>query len=302
METRSGPAVHAGTSGTAVPERWGFWRSGPATGLRNMAVDAALLERAVARSDDGIPLAIWRVYSWSTPTVSFGRNEATARRFTAESVAAAGLDVVRRPTGGRALLHAREITYSVAFPLASDVSWRVAYDAVNCLLRDALHSIGVHAQIAPDHGLPSPEGRVTGDTRPLLPDGPLCFDRPAPGELVVGHAKLAASAVWRERGGFLQHGSILLHDDQALLLQAAATPVPAPSPGACLRDFFPGDADDDADADLDDDALRALVERALEQQLAARAVVTPVHAWTSMQADIARWSKRFSEPGWLWRR
>ncbi len=269
-----------------------------------MAIDAALLERATGRisgttadADDRVPPAVWRCYSWSSPTVSFGRNESTMGRFSTESIAAAGLEAVRRPTGGRALLHAREITYSVALPLATGVPWRVAYDAINRLLRDALRSIGIDAEIVPD-GVPDAEiARDAGApimTGPLRPDGPLCFDRPAPGEIVVGQAKLAAGAVWRERGAFLQHGSILLHDDQRWLLRAACAPLPEPAPGASLHDVLPGESGDDA--------LRDLVERAIERQLLIRADVTPVPAWTSLQADIARWANRLSDSAWLWRR
>ena len=98
-----------------------------------MAVDAALLDLAGETA-----CAVWRCYAWDMPTISFGRNERTRRRFSPERLREAGLHAVRRPTGGRALLHAREVTYSVAMPLDERQSWRVAYAAVNQVLLRAL--------------------------------------------------------------------------------------------------------------------------------------------------------------------
>lgn len=189
-----------------LPSRWYSVRSAPASGVRNMAVDAALLSAARSR-----PHGVLRVYDWVEPTISFGRNEATRSRFDAASVAAAGFQAVRRPTGGRALLHASEVTYSFSLPLADDVPWTRVYVALNDTLLAALLSLGVKATL------------VTSSTAaPVRPDGPLCFDRPAEGEIVVGSAKLVGSAVWRERGAYLQHGSILLHDRQHQLRSALA--------------------------------------------------------------------------------
>lgn len=277
-----------------VPRVWDFWRSGPAEGLRNMAVDAALLRRASsgATPPPGGGCGVWRCYSWSRPTVSFGRNETTLGRFDALSVAAAGMEAVRRPTGGRALLHAREITYSASFPLARPVSWRAAYEAVNRLLQRALGSLGVDAAIVPYRA-----GNAAA------PPGPLCFDRPDAGEIVVGGAKLAGSAVWRERGGYLQHGSILLHDEQPLLTQAAsnlmATPPRAAGLAALLRVQPAVMAADHRD---DDERIRRAVEAAIEATLAAIGTVTAFGEEASLDADIASFEREFAHPSWLWRR
>jgi lipoate-protein ligase A len=299
VETRSVSPGNSASLESVVPGQWELWHSGPATGLRNMAIDAALLRRvsgypaeAEAGPGDAGPArraGVWRCYGWSRPTVSFGRNERTRGRFDAASVAAAGLDAVRRPTGGRALLHARDVTYSAAFPLAAGTSWRVAYDAVNAILRDALAALGVDAAIVP-HG---------GGTRPDS-GGPLCFDRPDAGEIVVGGAKLAGSAVWRERGGYLQHGSILLHDDQSLLVAAACGPVPAPPDAASLAAIVrhapsPG-------RPMDDDELRRAVESAIAARLAANATVTGFTSSASIDADVAHFETRFAARDWLWRR
>lgn len=198
-----------------LPEQWAIW-PGPATdGPTNMATDSALMESAVPG------FGVWRWYSWSRPTVSFGRNERVAGRFSPASVKRAGLDAVRRPTGGRALLHSRELTYSVTFDLPLEYGWRDAYGAVNRILHSVLRSIGIEVTLA-------------GVQPPVRPVGPICFDMPAEGELVIGGRKLVGSAVWRQGTRYLQHGSILLHDDQARLADAAVSALPPAPPAASL--------------------------------------------------------------------
>jgi lipoate-protein ligase A len=233
--------------------------------------------------------------------VSFGRHERTRGRFDAASVAAAGLDAVRRPTGGRALLHSREVTYSATFPLAAGISWRVAYDAVNRILRDALASLGVNAAIVP-YG--NPYGNPCGDVerRRSSPNamGPLCFDRPDAGEIVVDGAKLAGSAVWRERGGYLQHGSILLHDDQSLLVAATCAPVPVAPPAASLAELL--GSTPSRDGPMDDEALRNAVEAAIAARLAANGVVTAFTAGASFDDDVDAAERQFAASDWIWRR
>ena len=149
-----------------------------------MALDHALMRRAARTGESVI-----RVYTWSRPTLSFGRNEPAFRR--------PGLDVVRRPTGGRMILHHRELTYS--FTLPDDERPRAAYDRLNGILVATLGRLGAPVTIATD-----------GVTRTQGP----CFAAPSPGELVYEGRKIAGSAQWREKGAFLQHGSILVDNDQ----------------------------------------------------------------------------------------
>jgi lipoate-protein ligase A len=166
-----------------------------------MAIDLALLDAAATRGQ-----AVLRTYGWTRPTVSFGRNEPVRGVWDIAAIEAAGFEVVRRPTGGRALLHHHEVTYSVTMPWPADRAWREAYDAVNQRLLQALLTLGVPARLQ------------AGDAAPTIaPDGPICFAAPSAGEIVVDAGKVAGSAVWRTSGGYLQHGSILLHDDQSQL-------------------------------------------------------------------------------------
>ncbi|MEO7520183.1 MAG: hypothetical protein ABIW79_00065 [Gemmatimonas sp.] len=283
---------------SVVPERWEFWRDRAGLGDRNMATDAALLRRAARRGAGGP--GVWRCYSWAHPTLSFGRNEATRGRFDDRSVARAGLRAVRRPTGGRALLHSREVTYSVAMPLAVDVVWRVAYDEINRLLLAALRSLGLPVDVV--NTLPVEADRAGHPA--IRPDGPLCFAAPALGEITAGGVKLVASSVWRERGAYLQHGSILLHDDQGLIVGAASNPVPVPPSAAALSSLVAdGNRPDIAHGSPEsDEAIRRTLVDAMERELAAKYIVTPFTAEASMNADITAFEEQFAGRDWLWRR
>ena len=108
-----------------------------------MALDHALMRRAAATGD-----AVLRVYSWSRPCLSLGRHQRARGIYDPDAIRSAGMDVVRRPTGGGAVLHHREVTYSVTTPLAVAGSTsayhrvRHVYEAVNGLLLEALLTLG----------------------------------------------------------------------------------------------------------------------------------------------------------------
>lgn len=172
----------------------------PRPAADNMARDTALIDRARETGE-----TVLSVYSWETPTLSLGRNQLAAGRYDREKIAAAGLEVVRRPTGGRALIHHHEVTYSVTGPIADGVSLHASYERINEILIEALKQMGVDAA-------PSSSGSPT----PAPGELP-CFSSPAEGELIADGAKLVGSAQYRERGAFLQHGSILVRDDQRLI-------------------------------------------------------------------------------------
>jgi len=182
--------------------RWRLLDSGAADGATNMATDVALMERAAATGE-----AVLRIYAWSAPTVSFGLNERA--RLTPADLARLGYAAVRRPTGGRALLHHREVTYSVTAPVGS-ASLAESYGAINTILLNALALLGVRA---------APASRTK---RASAPSGAACFDEPNAGELVVDGRKLIGSAQRRDAHALLQHGSILLEDDQGALGASSA--------------------------------------------------------------------------------
>src|SRR5436305_9992331 len=148
--------------------RWRLLFIPPRTGPENMARDIALQARA-ARTDE----TVFSIYGWSRRTLSFGRNQPAREFYDREKIQAADIDVVRRPTGGRAILHHREVTYSVTAPLAQWPSLRETYNRINAILQRGLSTLGVSAHAA------VPAGRAPGPS--LLP----CFESPTQGELIA---------------------------------------------------------------------------------------------------------------------
>jgi lipoate-protein ligase A len=182
-----------------------------------MAIDEALLRRSQRCGQ-----TLLRVYGWAEPTVSLGRNQPARGCYDLGRARARGVGFVRRPTGGRAILHHREITYSVAAPISVLGSLRESYRAINRLLLGALRSLGVEA------------GEAESSSRAPAPSLAPCFDLPVAGELVVEGRKLVGSAQVRDGDFLLQHGSILVDDDQYLLAELLASGDVAP-PAATLR-------------------------------------------------------------------
>src|SRR3982750_2511955 len=91
--------------------RWRLLYTPGLSGVGNMALDGALLDRARECGE-----TVLRVYGWRSPPRSFGRNQRARGLYDGDAAAARGIEVVRRPTGGRAVLHHREVTYSVTSP------------------------------------------------------------------------------------------------------------------------------------------------------------------------------------------
>jgi lipoate-protein ligase A len=172
----------------------------PRPGAENMARDAGLMDRARETGE-----AVFSVYSWERPTLSLGRNQTASGRYDLEQIRERSIDVVRRPTGGRALLHWHEVTYSVTAPIADADSLRNSYERINRILLDGLSRLGV--------GVSESRGGAPTPSPGELP----CFSAPAEGELMVNGAKLVGSAQYREAGALLQHGSILIEDDQPMI-------------------------------------------------------------------------------------
>jgi lipoate-protein ligase A len=174
---------------------------------------------------------VLRVYGWSSPTLSLGRNQTARGGYDLERLAKAGIDVVRRPTGGRAILHDREVTYAVAGPADAAGDLRESYDRINRLLIAALTCLGVTSPVAAGDAAPAP--RVVQRAQPGLTP---CFDYPSTGEITVGGRKLVGSAQWRCEGALLQHGSILVEDDQMQISSLLVDGGPAIPKPATLRE------------------------------------------------------------------
>jgi lipoate-protein ligase A len=170
------------------------------TGAENMARDRAFLDELVA----GERPATLRFYSWKPACISLGLGQKPGI-LDPDAVRAAGLDVVQRPTGGQALLHDDELTYSVvasqADPLVGGTLMQT-YHAITMAFLRGLADLGFDAEGADCE--PRPAAGLT----------PVCFASASAEEILVGGRKLLASAQWRSRGTFLQHGSLLLSDRQ----------------------------------------------------------------------------------------
>lgn len=260
-------------------ETWRSILSPPDTGVANMALDEALLARARRTGE-----MVLRVYTWSQPTLSLGRNQTARGVFDGPAARALGVRVVRRLTGGRALLHHREITYSVTAPLSQGESLRAWYDAINAILVRALGALGVPIALA------------ERTTRMPPPGSAPCFELPAPGEIVVDGRKLVGSALVRDGNALLQHGSILIEDDQRLLdrlsRSPAATAAPAPARAATLHEAL-------GRIPSQSEVAEALV--AAVQELRP-AVITPLDDDTQTDCDRRAAMRRYADDAWTWRR
>jgi len=178
---------------------WRLVVDGQADGATNMAVDEAILTGVI----DGTSLPTLRFYAWSPPCLSLGRGQALAEA-DLPACRASGVDVVRRPTGGRSILHTDELTYSISL-LQTDPRARggivESYRRLSEGLLAGLHRLGVDARQAVGH--------EQGDGEPTA----VCFETPSHYEITVAGRKLVGSAQSRVRGGVLQHGTVPLSGD-----------------------------------------------------------------------------------------
>jgi len=255
--------------------RWHLLHDPAADGATNMARDAALLDLAVERE-----AAFVRTYTWDPHTLSFGANEPAGKRYDRAEIEARGLAVVRRPTGGRAVWHAEELTYSVAVPDGSLGSLQESYHAIHTLLLASLQSLGADLALA------------DAEIGPSDLDAGACFAAPVGGEVVSALGKVVGSAQLRERGALLQHGSILLGNQQELV--GSITLGDPPRSGAASlsrvlgRSIRPGQVIS---------AITATFE-------ARRGPLFPLDAALREALDTGTASHRpkFVDPEWTWRR
>lgn len=171
-----------------------------------MAVDAGLL----ADVEAGRSGPVFRLYTWAPPAVSVGHHQVAGRELDLEAAAARGIDVVRRPTGGRALLHADELTYAVAARVDDPLfggSLAESHAGISAVFRQALLNLGIPAELAGrEAGAGAERERPTRSLDVATP----CFAAPTRSELVVAGRKILGSAQRRGRTAFLQHGSLML--------------------------------------------------------------------------------------------
>jgi lipoate-protein ligase A len=187
-------------------------------GVEQMACDEALLNKVNKENT-----AIFRFYTWSEPTISLGYFQDYVT-FTSTFPHLCNLAIVRRQTGGGAILHDREITYALIMPAASELYQQgamAAYILVHQAIADVMQQLGVHLDLRPK----------TLDYMRIKDEPEFCFARPCPTDLICEAGKMVGSAQRRLPGAFLQHGSIMLENrfaDQPMApLTSLAKKVPS---------------------------------------------------------------------------
>ncbi len=233
------------------------------SGAENMALDETLLHEA-----DCTGAAYLRLYRFTPPCLSFGRHEPALARYDRATIEQLGLDVVRRPTGGRAVWHEHEVTYAVAAPIAAFGSLRESYHAIHERLARALGRLGIHATLAPTYAARADFG-----------DG-ACFASPIGGEVVVDGRKVIGSAQVRHGTAFLQHGSILLDGSQQMVQTVSRRPSPNGS----------------------GTTLAALLGRPVGFDEVAAAIAAVWNGPLLPSAHPAIRPSAFNDPTWTWRR
>ena len=247
----------------------------PLAGARNMAIDEAIMESGRRG------LVTLRLYRWEPGCLSFGRNQTAVGRYDGDRAADLGYDVVRRPTGGRSVLHHHELTYSVTAP-DSWASLRDAYVRINRALAAGLRELGVDAVVHESAAGPTPRPTVRA-----------CFRDPLPGEVTAAGRKLVGSAQWRDAGALLQHGSLLIRNEQHLVedLRVGEHPsVQLPAVGLEeLLETMPNGAD----------LERALVS-GFEWEFDTTAESGELTARETDQVEMCL--QAYQDPAWTWRR
>ena len=190
------------------PPEWRLLDSSAHDGFTNMAADEAIL---LAVQQGQAPPTL-RLYAWQPSCLSIGAFQSASGDVDIEACAQCGIDWVRRPTGGRAILHDQEVTYSVAAPQANE---RVAGDVMESYRRislgllHGLRLLGVDAKLAPSTIPAAPPGAA----KPAA-----CFAAPSQHEIMVDGRKIIGSAQRRQGSALLQHGSLLLDLDVKKLM------------------------------------------------------------------------------------
>lgn len=184
---------------------WRLLDTGPGDGAWNMAVDEALLEAGVA----GLLVPTLRFYAWVPAAVSLGFFQPLDEGISLAEIEARGFGLVRRPSGGRAILHKDELTYSVTVPeelVDHGHSVMGSYRTISRGIEAGLGLLGVGAHLAERKNEP----RMKAEGLPTV-----CFAKAAKCDMTVAGRKIVGSAQTRRRGIIMQHGSVPIHIEPA---------------------------------------------------------------------------------------
>jgi len=199
---------------TLPPATWRLINTGVSDGATNMSIDEAIMH-SVAENRSPPTL---RFYGWAPPCVSVGYSQSVRKEVDLEMCRERGYTWVRRPTGGRAILHIDELTYSVVAPRGEA---RVAGDIITSYRR---LSLGMVEGLRTLHGGVVQADRMEADGG--VEKSAACFDVPSHYEVTAYGRKLVGSAQVRRNGVVLQHGALPLEGDVSRLANVLALPEP----------------------------------------------------------------------------
>jgi lipoate-protein ligase A len=200
------------TSSSRPLEEFQILLDRPLPGNQNMEIDRSWLERAETSREH---LTVIRFYCWDKPTVSLGMHQQPAEAVDLVYCVEAGIPTVSRPTGGRAVLHGHELTYSIVsndaemFPMQGLIP---VYQLIAECLESGLRELGIGATHSNDERR-SATGSLYDWTKP-------CFISPSRHELVYKGRKMVGSAQRRLKSSFLQHGSVPIEIDYEMMGRA----------------------------------------------------------------------------------
>lgn len=197
---------------TKFDNRWRLLLSPPARGAWNMAVDEAIFES----TGQGDAPPTLRLYSWSPPCLSLGYSQPFSD-VSARNLQANNWEIVRRPTGGKAILHTDELTYSICGPDSEPRlkgSVLQSYRQLSTFLLDALMRLGINADAAD----------TNKSVRDNETENPVCFEIPSNYEIAVNGKKIIGSAQARRKSSVLQHGSLPLFGDLTRIVEVLNYP------------------------------------------------------------------------------
>jgi lipoate-protein ligase A len=259
-----------------VGEAWRLIDSGRCDAAFNMALDEAL---ALSVRQGGSP-PVLRFYGWKSPAVTLGCFQKTADIDLAYCLAQ-GIPVVRRPTGGRAILHDAELTYS--FSARTDIDFfsgglLKSYRTISEAFHQALLNIGLQA-----------DARRKPEKGAVLAGSPLCFQSSSYGEILLGSRKVVGAAQRRWPDGLLQQGSLPYEHNMGLLLRICR--VSRDDLRRCMagiRETMP---------ELDEDRLKAALTAAFEERFSVRLVASsPTQA--ELQQAAVLLSRKYLQDSW----
>ena len=197
---------------------WRLLYTPPSSGAWNMAVDESILEH-IHRGESQPTL---RLYAWDPPCLSLGHAQSFAD-VDMERVKEHGWEVVRRMTGGRAILHTDELTYSVTGSAEEPIlagGVLESYNRIAQALLYAVRELGFPVEIKEDGSRYALREGRSGLLDRQSETNPICFEVPSTYEITVDGKKLIGSAQARKKEGVLQHGSLPLKGDLARICQA----------------------------------------------------------------------------------